>query len=326
MKREVVQDFLNLPGIAGVALMDGHARPYFYGLDQALNSRQREALAQGILQVVETTPEGFESFEFQFANHQVFIYKLSRGIVLLVLADNSLTRPSYLQVVSLLRKTFQEDIQNAIATFKLLAGSLVQSNRSYQVPVVGSAPVVSEPALDEPLPILLEERNGSSIAMPAPTASPKPTSNPAARPAPSRLRTVPQTWSAPVAVPEPEKTVPAANQPPVSLEDVVAALNHLSKFTTRYLGTAVIVNYWKSSRPDSDWLTQFNIDRTGRMTFTGDASRFLPAHHQQVRQWVKSFIRRCAQVLRDFPQMLEQDGLNEQQKQILLDKLGQERD
>ncbi|HEY9884968.1 MAG TPA: hypothetical protein V6C98_15290, partial [Thermosynechococcaceae cyanobacterium] len=67
MKREVIQDFLNLPGIAGVALMDGRSRPYFCGIDQALNFQQKEALAQGILQVVETIPDSFDVFEFQFA-------------------------------------------------------------------------------------------------------------------------------------------------------------------------------------------------------------------------------------------------------------------
>ncbi|NJL86600.1 MAG: hypothetical protein HC886_12455 [Leptolyngbyaceae cyanobacterium SM1_1_3] len=66
MKRQVVQDFLNLPGIVGVALMDGRSRPYFCGVEQILNFQQREAIAQGIQQVVETTPVDLQSFSFQF--------------------------------------------------------------------------------------------------------------------------------------------------------------------------------------------------------------------------------------------------------------------
>ncbi len=316
MKREVVQDFLNLPGIAGVALMDGHSRPYFYGLDQALNSRQREALAQGILQVVETTPDGFESFEFQFVGHQVFIYKLSRGIVLLVLADNILGRVDYLKGVALLRKTFQEDIHNAITTFKLLAGSLTQPSRNHWAS--SSSPSLPPlPALDpEPLAIPLEEK-GQHAAEPTTVSGPLPMT--ALRPVPPLPPPI-KSAASPTSLPVQPVIPLAASPPPPSLEDVVAALNHLSRFTSRYLGTAVIVNYWKVSRPKSEWLTQFNVERTGRVTFSGDATQFLPTHHQLIREWVKSFTRRCAQVLRDFPQMLDRDGLNERQKQILLDR------
>ena len=111
MKREVVQDFLNLPGIAGVALMDGRSRPYFCGVDQTLNFQQKEALAQGIRQVVDTTPAGFESFEFQFTGHQVYIYKLDQGIILLVLTRDGLVYRDYLQAIAKL-KTAEGDEHN----------------------------------------------------------------------------------------------------------------------------------------------------------------------------------------------------------------------
>ncbi|MBF2080006.1 MAG: hypothetical protein IGR76_16185, partial [Synechococcales cyanobacterium T60_A2020_003] len=88
MNKEVVQDFLNLPGIAGIALMDGRSRPYFFGIDQALNFQQKETLALGIQQVIETTPADFEFFEFQFVGHQIHIYKLSHGIILLVIGHS----------------------------------------------------------------------------------------------------------------------------------------------------------------------------------------------------------------------------------------------
>ncbi len=53
MKQEVIEAFLNLPGVVGIGLMDGHSRPYFYGVDQNLNFQQKEALAHGIQQVIE---------------------------------------------------------------------------------------------------------------------------------------------------------------------------------------------------------------------------------------------------------------------------------
>ncbi|MGB3493847.1 MAG: hypothetical protein WBA57_14050, partial [Elainellaceae cyanobacterium] len=131
MKRDVVRDFLNLPGIVGIALVDGRSRPFFFGIDHALNFQQKEALAQGIQQVVETTPSSFESFEFQFNSHQVYIYKLEHGIILLVLTNEQLVYSSYTLLVSQLKHSLQDDLGNAIANFRLAAGNVTLSGQSY---------------------------------------------------------------------------------------------------------------------------------------------------------------------------------------------------
>ncbi len=131
MKREIVEDFLNLPGIVGVALIDRRSRPYFCGVDNTLNFQQKEALAQGLRQVVETTPEGFESFEFQFSQNQVFIYKLPEGMILLVLANLDLIQNRYSEALKHLKTELIADSATAIATFRLLAGSFTLSNQNY---------------------------------------------------------------------------------------------------------------------------------------------------------------------------------------------------
>ncbi len=138
MKREVIQDFLNLPGIAGVALMDGRSRPYFCGVDQTLNFQQKEALAQGILRVVETIPAGFETFEFQFTGHQVHIYKLEHGIILLVLTRTDLVYADYVKTIKNLKAVLKEDITNAIATFRLIAGNMTLSGVTYRKPITST--------------------------------------------------------------------------------------------------------------------------------------------------------------------------------------------
>lgn len=141
MKREVVQDFLNLPGIKGVALMYGRTRPYFCGVDQVLNFQQKEALAQGIQQVIETTPAGFRFFEFQFNGHQLYIYKLERGIILLVLAADALSYAAYAEKVERLKAELQEDVADAIATFRGLAGTITRPQDHWRQPA-------------EPLPVV----------------------------------------------------------------------------------------------------------------------------------------------------------------------------
>jgi hypothetical protein len=317
MKREVVRDFLNLPGIAGVALMDGRSRPYFCGVDQTLNFQQKEALAQGIRQVVETTPDGFESFEFQFTGHQVYIYKLDHGIILLVLARSHLVYTDYLRAINLLKAALQEDITKAIATFRLLASDVTVSGQNYwrqrseaassdfsDSSITSQAPTSVTPtevALPQPN---LGENHGSlkqaeAIAAEAQEVGLAPTKS---------LEVVPSQ-------PSDENTI--------ELKELLAALNHLSEFTTQYLGTAVITNYWKSSRPDIDWLHNFQVDRSAHLVFASPISQSTnqPITAQQqgwAQEWVAAFIKRCSQVIRDFPTIVNQRALDDRQKKLLL--------
>lgn len=285
MKREVVQDFLNLPGIAGVALMDGRSRPYFCGVDQTLNFQQKEALAQGIRQVVDTTPAGFESFEFQFTGHQVYIYKLDQGIILLVLTRDGLVYRDYLQAIAKLKTALQEDVSTAIATFRLLAGNISLTGQNYW-----------------------KQRSDSPSDIPlSPSVIPTNFSNGTKPPAPEPS--------------SPEPTENANNT--ILLKEFLIALNHLSQFTTQYLGTAVIVNYWKASQPAAAWAGHFQIDRTGQISFVGPDSQRLsqptsPEEFQWLREWVKAFIERCSRVIRDFPALIEQTGLTDSERQLLL--------
>lgn len=288
MKREVVQDFLNLPGIAGVALMDGRSRPYFCGVDQTLNFQQKEALAQGIRQVVDTTPAGFESFEFQFTGHQVYIYKLDQGIILLVLTRDGLVYRDYLQAIAKLKTALQEDVSTAIATFRLLAGNISLTGQNYW-----------------------KQRSDSS--------SDSPSDSPFS---PSGLATGTNGTKPPI--PEPPSPEPAekANHT-ILLKEFLIALNHLSQFTTQYLGTAVIVNYWKASQPAAVWASHFQIDRTGQISFVGPDTQRLgqptsPEEFQWLRAWVNAFIERCSRVIRDFPALIEHTGLTDSERQLLL--------
>jgi hypothetical protein len=103
------------------------------------------------------------------------------------------------------------------------------------------------------------------------------------------------------------------------LDELLAALNKLSSFTTQYLGKVVVTNYWKSSRPDSAWLSEFEIDRSGQISHPQQkAIACTPAQHQQIQLWVTAYIKRCKQVIRNFDQMLEQDCLDTRQRQMLL--------
>lgn len=292
MKREVIQDFLNLPGIAGVALIDGRSRPYFCGIDQTLNFQQKEALAQGILQVVETIPDGFEALEFQFADHQVYVYRFDRGMVLLVLTQSNLVYDDYLGTIQGLKALLKEDIPNAIATFRLMAGNITLTGTNYRKAGTDTGKTtITTPTAQSP-DVSLPDRSFS-----------RPPEIPPAPPEPVSQAT--NNSSAATA----------------SLSETIAALNDLSRFTTQYLGTHVIVNYWKSTRPPFDGLTALEIDRTAQFSYSGSSrSAPLTSEEQQwLRDWVAAFTKRCAQVIRDFPAIVAQQALNDSQKAILLE-------
>lgn len=267
--------------------MDGRSRPYFCGVDQTLNFQQKEALAQGIQQVVETTPADFQFFEFQFTGHQVYIYKLDHGIILLVLTSGKLVHSSYVEAVELLKLELKEDITNAIATFRLLAGNITLSDQNYWKRRSDTSPITEiQPPLVEATP---------------PPSQPIPDNG---SPSPSRA------------------TVPPPTAAVLNLKDLLVALNHLSQFTTQYLGTTVIVNYWKSSRPAIEWLNNFQVDRAAHITFSGTppsgSQSLSDEQHQWLQEWVVAFIDRCSKVIRDFPAIIKQTALNEEQKAYLL--------
>lgn len=273
MKRQVVQNFLNLPGIAGIALIDGRSRPYFCGVDQTLNSQQRDALVQGIQQVVETTPPEFDSFSFRFSGCYVFIHKLDASLILLVLANDDLEMADYSTAIKELKYSLQKDISNAVATFRLLAGSTTLSRQEYWSPSAEST------------------ANGPKPMPPIATEVHK-------HPPPGDV---------------------AAEAVP-TLEDAIAALNHLSEFTTHYLGKILVSSTWQTTRPKAESLKALQIDRKAEFSIPVEPLRtqpLTPEVEQAIQDWVAAFTDKCARIIRDYPTIVRTQALSQAQKRLL---------
>ncbi|KKI99942.1 hypothetical protein [Prochlorothrix hollandica] len=302
MKQEVVQNFLDLPGIVGVALMDGRSRPFFCGIDQFLNFQQKEALAQGIRQVIETTPDSFTDFQFKFTDTQIYIYKLHRGLILLVLANQDLLLADYVPVMALLKSTIQEDLSNAIATFRLLVGNATLTGQNYWNTKSGVSTNVPKSNVSNTKTVAPKVIDPSAVVRPGTPTQTRDT-----------VTNSPEIGTV---------TNPAAAVPSVSVKDYLQALNQLSQFSKQYLGTAVIVNYWKSSRPKDDWLMAFEIERSGTLQLaSGSASlarNGVNARQKQLmREWVAAFVKRCSMVIRDFSDLLKKGDLDDKTKGLL---------
>lgn len=291
MTQEVIRDFLNLSGIAGFALIDKRSRPYFCGVDHALDYQQKEALARGILQVVDTIPDGFESFKFQFSNYQVHIHKLNPGMILLVLTKSDLVYSAYKQSVKTLMIVLRENPADAIATFRLLTGTATLPGLSHSKANPTSQNRTSAPT----------SHNSSQ-----PLSSGR-----------TEIEPAPSNGDRPEVVPS------SAASPDITLDDLLTALNTLSQVTTQYLGIYVVVNYWKSTRPSHEWLKQFQIERSGQFSLAHSTSQSLQnvVTSQEllwIQEWVAAFVTRCSQVIRDFPSLINQKVLTNEQKALLL--------
>ncbi|MGJ3247876.1 MAG: hypothetical protein ACFE0I_17580 [Elainellaceae cyanobacterium] len=336
MKREAVQDFLNLPGIVGVALVNGRSRPYFCGVDQTLNFQQKEALAQGIQQVVETTPDDFDVFEFQFSGHQVYIYKLDHGIILLALTNDQLVYSDYIQVVEKLKSGLQDDITNAIATFRLLAGNITLSKQDYwksqseasrglsthydssnhqeskfqahQTHTQASPPQNVDSGLSKTSSATPFSSNRSDSASLSPV------------PIPTQLVTLLSESDELNSGSIRDFSCPEGH---TDLKELLAALNYFSKQATQYLGITMVANYWKSSRPAIEWLNNFQVDRSAQIIVSGTSPIRLthsisPEQHEWIQAWVAAFIQRCSKVIRDFPKLVNKMDIDDRQRFLLL--------
>ena len=112
------------------------------------------------------------------------------------------------------------------------------------------------------------------------------------------------------------------NQAHVSLTEYLSIFNQLSESANQHLGTAVVVHYWKSSRPELSWLDQFEVVGSGQIIICGNGNHLSLNGWQekQLQFWLKTFIQRCRRVIHNFPQPFLYDYNNAQLLAHLLDE------
>lgn len=110
----------------------------------------------------------------------------------------------------------------------------------------------------------------------------------------------------------------------VKVEDLVTALNQISKYSSNYLGPTLTVNNWQSNRPDADWLANFQVDRAAKFTFSGNAMEEVKDFSQlrSLQDWVSAFINQNSKVIRDFANTIEQSKLGIVKEGLPLSQIG----
>ncbi len=279
MKREVVQDFLNLPGIAGLALIDGRSRPYFYGIPQSLNYQQREALSQGIKQVVETTPSNFERFEFQFTGYRVYIYKLEYGVTLVVLVGHHLILPDYEVAIAHLKQELRQDAGSAIAAFRLTAGTIT----------LNLGP-------NDPSPIFVLDDGAEIPPLIAADVLPETTASTAGGAANSAL-------------------APTLSEVLIALNEVsLYTTQYLGNTVVgnKWKSTRPPIDWLQQFQIDRS--AQITFSGTSPPDATAPLTE---EQHGWICEWVHTFIQRCSAVILEFAGLLQEHSLTDRQRVIL---------
>lgn len=91
----IVEDFLNVAGIVGVALMNGPQLDYFCHLNGTLQAEDKALFAQNVSQVFETVPTEFAEVELQLQTHWTHLYRLDRSRIFVVWLGNAADREHY---------------------------------------------------------------------------------------------------------------------------------------------------------------------------------------------------------------------------------------
>lgn len=102
-----------------------------------------------------------------------------------------------------------------------------------------------------------------------------------------------------------------------NVDDVVAAMNSLSQITSRYLGSQLVANHWRTNRSqDMAGIDKFRISVDGVISVTDMGQQLSAEQLVAIRLWTKRFHQRCTRIIRDYDALVEQ-ALLEQHWQLL---------
>ncbi len=86
---EIIRDFLTVPGIAGIALIealiDGYPTPRLYCADSKLKIRQPQVFLANLSQILRTLAPEVQQLDFFFSTYRLYVYRLGLGFTVVVL-------------------------------------------------------------------------------------------------------------------------------------------------------------------------------------------------------------------------------------------------
>ncbi|MFN3927609.1 MAG: hypothetical protein ACK4QL_09910 [Pseudanabaenaceae cyanobacterium] len=118
--------------------------------------------------------------------------------------------------------------------------------------------------------------------------------------------------------PPPSTTPTAPVAPTYQLKELLDQLNYLSNFTAQFLGKMVVANYWKATRPQTIWLSEFDIDRYAQISHPHPGIGCTEDQYQELREWTKNYLKRCKQVIRNLDQIIKEETQKNTKLKLIL--------
>jgi uncharacterized protein YjbI with pentapeptide repeats len=88
----------------------------------------------------------------------------------------------------------------------------------------------------------------------------------------------------------------------IALDKLLAQFNHLLSHSNRLLGPTITRKYFNASRPDFDWLNQFQINSSRQIAYVGTVSSFVSVEQlDYFQQWIDIFTQTCSKIIKNFP-------------------------
>lgn len=94
----------------------------------------------------------------------------------------------------------------------------------------------------------------------------------------------------------------------LTIEDMLNAINYISKCSQKYLGTSLVVKYFHSSKLENDWLSKFQVDNSGNVIYLGSKSNQVDDFQLKwYHQWIKEYFNSCSFIIFNFKQLIQTD-------------------
>jgi hypothetical protein len=104
----------------------------------------------------------------------------------------------------------------------------------------------------------------------------------------------------------------------VTVSDLVNILDRVSKVASKYIGKKLTLSYLESNRPSDQWLKNFQIKESGEIAVAAIATEPVSSDHlNSFKSWLVAFIKQAARIFPYLPTLIDQEGLNDRQKNIL---------
>ena len=90
-----------------------------------------------------------------------------------------------------------------------------------------------------------------------------------------------------------------------TVKELLDRFSPICNSSSRYLGNIMTAKYFHSSRPNFEWLNQFEINKSNQITFGGSLEDSVsPLQLRWFQAWLNNFIESCSQIIKNFSKLI----------------------